>query len=72
MTCDASKLLDKVLDILGTAAVAVPMLVTGLPGWAIGICGVVALVTGRAASGRGVPLLSSFAPAKKPDDQKPA
>lgn len=79
MTCDQGKLLDKVLDLAGTAAVAIPMVVTGLPGWATGICLVVAMVTGRAASGRGIPILSSFAPAKKnpngsaidPEDPKP-
>ena len=79
MNSSQNNTLDKILDIAGTAAVAVPCIFTGLPGWAIGICGVVALVTGRAASGRGVPLFSSFAPVKKnpngssvdPEDPKP-
>lgn len=55
---------DKAMDLLATAGVAVPMFVTGLPGWAVAICGVVTFVASRAA-GKGVPLYSSFKPGKK-------
>lgn len=55
---------DKAMDILATAGVAVPMIVTGLPGWAVAVCGVVTLVASRAA-GKGVPIYSSFKPGAK-------
>jgi hypothetical protein len=55
---------DKAMDILATAGVAVPMFVTGLPGWVVSLCGVVTLVASRAA-GKGIPIVSSFAPGKK-------
>lgn len=67
MTPDEKKYtIDKVLDIAGAAAIGVPMFLTGLPGWAVGLCSLGAWVFGRAASGRGVPLVSSFK-TRKPD-----
>jgi hypothetical protein len=60
---------DKVMDLLGAGGAAVSIIAlsnpaSGIPAWLAIAATVLAQVTGRAAS-KGIPLLSSFAPAKK-------
>ena len=55
---------DKAMDIIGAAAVGVPLVFTGLPGWAVGLCGLAAFIVGRVA-GKGIPIYSSFKPVPK-------
>lgn len=60
---------DKIMDLLGASGAAISVLAMsaptlGLPAWLVATGTVIAWATGRAA-GKGIPIISSFAPAKK-------